>query len=82
MIFELCVQQGLLCAHMVDSISIHAIMTVKHCKHHPYQRLPNVHTILHFGGDLLTIQNMKLSLQFIITLYFTCQCDEVYKLQF
>ena len=67
---------------MVDSISIHAIMTVKHCEHHPYQHLPNVHTILHFGEDLLTIQNSEAFVAVHHHSYLMCQYDEIYKLQF
>ena len=63
-------------------ISIRAIMTVKCCKHRPYQCLPNVHTILQFGGDLLTIQNGEAFITAHHHSYFACQYDEVYKLQF
>ena len=57
-------------------------MTVKCCKHHPYQCLPNVHTILQFGGDLLTIQNGEALITAHHHSYFACQYDEVYELQF
>lgn len=63
-------------------ISIRAIMTVTRCEHRPYQCLPDVHTILQFGGNLLTIQNGEAFVAVHHHSYFACQYDEVYKLQF
>ena len=60
----------------------YAVHQVKCCKHHPYQCLPNVHTILQFGGDLLTIQNGEALITAHHHSYFACQYDEVYELQF
>ena len=81
-LFMVTVWQEIMGIPPLTPISIHAIMTVKCCEHHPYQCLPNVHTILQFGGDLLTIQNGEAFITVHYHSYFACQHDEVYELQF
>ena len=57
-------------------------MSVKYNEERPYQRLPDEHSIIHFGGDLLTIQNGVAFVAVHYHSYFSCRNDEVFELSF
>ena len=62
-------------------ITIRAIVSITHYDDRPYQHLPELHSIIHFGGDLLTIEDGTAFVALQYHSYFPCQKDEVFELQ-
>lgn len=62
--------------------TIRAIMSVNINEERPYQRLPDPGTLIHFGGNLLTIQNGIAIVAVHYHSFFLTENDEIHESQF
>ena len=80
--FTLTVWQEITGIPPLTPLTICAVMSLKQGEQRPYQRLPEKNTVLHLGGDLLTIQNGIAWVAVHYHSYFACKTDDDFEFQF
>ena len=61
----------------LNPLTIRGIMSAYDCENMPYQKLPQIHTVISFHGDLLTVDNNITFVAVRSHSYFPTDHDEV-----